>query len=80
MAMDRNEHGEALVNVAAALAAAMVLAPFARAITVDLDNTLGRAWPFSISRCHVRATPGCAFGEFEAGASATAEPRRQASR
>ncbi len=69
--MDHTGSAEALLSVAAALAVALVLTPLVRSVTVGLDSTLGQAWPFSLTRCHVRATPGC---------NAVATGRLQASR
>ena len=47
------------VQMALVLAIALVAAPVIRIATVGLDATLGRAWPFSLARCHVPASPGC---------------------
>lgn len=50
---------EVPVQMALVLTIAMVAAPVVRTVTVGLDATLGRAWPFSMARCHVPASPGC---------------------
>ena len=47
------------VQMALVLAIALVAAPVVRTVTVGLDATLGRAWPFSLARCHAPASPGC---------------------
>ncbi len=47
------------VQVALALGLALVAAPVVRTVTAELDNTVGRAWPFSLTRCSAAATPGC---------------------
>ena len=46
-------------QMALVLALALVAAPVVRTVTVGLDATLGRAWPFSLARCHAPASPGC---------------------
>lgn len=51
---------EALVSSAAALALALLLSPAVRVVTADLDDTVGRVWPFALTHCHVRTSPGCA--------------------
>jgi hypothetical protein len=50
---------ETLFRVAAALILALVLSPVVRTVTSELNHSLGHAWPFSLSHCHVSATPGC---------------------
>jgi hypothetical protein len=57
--MDAQEPGQALLRVAAAFVIAVMLSPVVRSVTAGLDGTLGQAWPFSLTRCHVSATPGC---------------------
>ena len=47
------------VQAAVALGLALIAAPVVRGATVALDDTLGRAWPFSLARCLSPATPGC---------------------
>ncbi len=47
------------VQMALVLAIALVAAPVVRTVTVGLDATLGRVWPFSLARCHAPASPGC---------------------
>ena len=47
------------VQVALALGLALVAAPMVRTVTAELDNTMGRAWPFSLTRCASPTTPGC---------------------
>ena len=49
----------AAVQVALALGLALIAAPVVRTVTAELDNTLGRAWPFSLTRCASLMTPGC---------------------
>jgi hypothetical protein len=57
--MDRSGPAETFVRVAAALAIALVFSPMVRTITSELDDSVGRVWPFALNHCHVRATPGC---------------------
>lgn len=57
--MLRLTDAEVPVQTALVLAIALVAAPVVRTVTVGLDATLGRAWPFSLARCHVSASPGC---------------------
>jgi hypothetical protein len=71
--MDRSEPGETFVRVAAALAIALVFSPMIRTITSELDNSVGRVWPFTLNHCHVRATPGC---DLDTGGPAAATPAR----
>lgn len=47
------------VQAALALGLALVAAPVVRTVTAELDNTVGRAWPFSLTRCASPTTPGC---------------------
>jgi len=49
----------AVVQVAFALGLALVAAPMVRSVTSELNGTVGRVWPFSLSRCLSLATPGC---------------------
>ena len=49
-----------VIQVAVALGLALVVAPIVRTVTSELNGTVGRAWPFSLARCVVLATPGCA--------------------
>jgi len=48
-----------VIQVAVALGLALVVAPMVRNVTSELNGTVGRAWPFSLARCAVLATPGC---------------------
>jgi len=48
-----------VVQAAVALGLALIAAPIVRGLTSELDNTVGRAWPFSMARCSSGATPGC---------------------
>jgi hypothetical protein len=57
--MMRLANAGAAVQVALALGLALVAAPVVRTVTAELDNTVGRAWPFSLTRCAAPATPGC---------------------
>ena len=57
--MPRLTDTEVPVQMALVLSIALVAAPVVRTVTVGLDATLGRAWPFSLARCHAEATPGC---------------------
>ena len=57
--MMRLAHAVPAVQVAFALGLALVAAPVVRTVTAELGNTLGRAWPFSMTRCSSPATPGC---------------------
>ncbi len=47
------------VQIALGLTIAMVAAPIVRNVTAELNDTVGRAWPFSMARCHAPASPGC---------------------
>ena len=51
-----------MVQAAFALGFALVAAPIVRTVTVELDNTVGRAWPFSLAQCSSTVTPGCGHG------------------
>ncbi len=51
-----------VVQAALALGFALIAAPVVRTVTVELDSTVGRAWPFSLARCSSAATPGCSLG------------------
>lgn len=42
-----------------ALAMALIAAPVVRSVTAELNGSVGRAWPFSLTRCVPPATPGC---------------------
>jgi hypothetical protein len=57
--MMRLTNAGALVQVAFALGLALVAAPIVRNLTTELNETLGRDWPFSIGHCASAATPGC---------------------
>ena len=46
-------------QVVLALAAVLCGAILTRSVTAGLDQTIGTAWPFSLARCTVTATPGC---------------------
>lgn len=48
-----------LVQVAFALGLALIAAPIVRNLTSELNETVGRGWPFSLARCSSAATPGC---------------------
>jgi len=48
-----------VVQVAVALGLSLVVAPMVRNVTAELNDTVGRAWPFWLARCAVLATPGC---------------------
>lgn len=55
----RLSQANTVVQVAVALAVALVAAPVVRSVTVELNTTVGRVWPFSMARCHAPTTPGC---------------------
>lgn len=57
--MARPKRGNDLVPLALAVVVALAAAPVVRTVTADLNNTLGRVWPFSMTWCHSLATPGC---------------------
>lgn len=57
--MVRPKRGEDVVPLALAVVVSLAAAPIVRTVTVELNNTLGRVWPFSMTRCHSLATPGC---------------------
>lgn len=48
-----------MVQVAFALGLALIAAPIVRNLTSELNETVGRGWPFSLTRCSSAATPGC---------------------
>ena len=48
-----------MIQTAVALTIALAVAPGLRTITAELNNTVGRVWPFSMARCHAPMTPGC---------------------
>lgn len=56
-----------VAQVAFALGLALVAAPVVRTVTAELDNTMGRAWPFSLARCSSPATPRCRDAASSAG-------------
>ncbi|MGI4955245.1 MAG: hypothetical protein ACRYGM_25845 [Janthinobacterium lividum] len=58
-----------LLRVAMAFAVALVFAPAVRGVSIELNHSLGRLWPFLHSHCHAGDTPGC-----EAYAAATPGP------
>ena len=47
-------------HVACALVATVAIAPMVRTVTAELNQTIGRTWPFADAHCRVLATPGCA--------------------
>lgn len=54
-----SRHAGILMQVALAFAVALMAAPVVRTVTFELNNTVGRAWPFALARCQSAATPGC---------------------
>ena len=58
--MGTQPYPEGLLRVAVAFAVALVLTPVVRTLTIELDSSVGRAWPFSMRHCLTRDTPGCA--------------------
>ncbi len=50
---------EALEKAVAGLIVAMALSAAVRGATAMTNQTIGRAWPFVLARCHAAATPGC---------------------
>ncbi len=48
-----------MVQAAFALGLALLAAPMVRTVTSELNGAVGRAWPFSLTRCVSAATPGC---------------------
>lgn len=52
----------ALVQVAVALAVALIVSPVVRTTTIELNNSVGRTWPFSMRHCLTSRTPGCDEG------------------
>ncbi len=50
---------EVAVQMVLVCAIALIAAPVVQTPTVGLGTTLDRAWPFSLARCHVPASPGC---------------------
>lgn len=75
--MSRDASLEALVRVVAALMLALIVSPVIRTATIELNNSVGRAWPFSLTYCHARASPGCDAAE---GGAVGMTARVQASR
>lgn len=63
-----------VAQVALALATALMTAPIVRAVTSELNGTIGRAWPFSLARCFSPATPGCSRPPVQSAASQPAAP------
>lgn len=57
--MMRVTNAGSVVQVAFALGLALVAAPMVRTVTSELNGTVGRAWPFSMTRCLSPMTPGC---------------------
>ena len=51
-----------VVQAALALGFALIMAPVVRSVTGELNDTVGRVWPFSLARCVSPATPGCGPG------------------
>ncbi len=47
------------VQAALALAIALVGASVVRTVTSELNDTVARTWPFSMTRCASLVTPGC---------------------
>lgn len=47
------------LQVLLALAIALVLSFPVRSVSIEINHTLGRAWPFSLAHCRTRDTPGC---------------------
>ena len=52
-------HAGPVAQAALAIGFALVMAPVVWSVTDELNNTVGRAWPFSLVRCVSPATPGC---------------------
>lgn len=46
-------------QIGLALLFAIWLSGAVRSTTVELNQTLGVVWPFSLAHCQVEATPGC---------------------
>lgn len=64
--MTRLANAGPLVQAALALGLALIAAPVVRTLTSELDNSVGRAWPFSLARCASPATPGCGDAAMQA--------------
>ena len=54
---------DALSRAVVCLAVAMVLSFVVRGVTASANQTLGRVWPFSLTRCQPASTPGCAAAD-----------------
>ncbi len=48
-----------LVRALLILVVAVAFAPMIRGLTVDMTETVGRAWPFALEHCRSGQTPGC---------------------
>ena len=57
--MMRLTNAGCVVQVAFALGLALIAAPIVRNLTSELNETVGRGWPFSLGHCSSAATPGC---------------------
>lgn len=57
--MTRFAHAGPVAQAALALGFALIAAPVVRGVTGELNDTVGRVWPFSLTRCVSPATPGC---------------------
>ena len=64
------------VQVAVALGIALIAAPIIRNLTSDLNGSVGRAWPFSLTRCAAVETPGCVNAVLRSAGSQRAAPAR----
>lgn len=47
------------IQIGVALALALALGSSVRTVTAELDDHLGRVWPFALTRCHTPLSPGC---------------------
>ena len=57
--MRHDREGRDVFAVMMALVVALVCSVMVRNVTAELNDTVGRAWPFSLVHCAVAASPGC---------------------
>jgi len=50
-------------RVAATVICALFVATVVRGTTIELNQSIGRVWPFSLARCAAPDTPGCSLEE-----------------
>lgn len=55
----QGREGRDLAAVGMALAVALLCSTMLRTVAAEVNNSAGRVWPFSLTRCHAPTTPGC---------------------